>query len=177
MPAPDPDRAFPNIHDHWRSDLPAFAGAVLESVHDRNAGVAHFQYDQPLECYVFDTRGQWETYTRQRRARAARCIWRSARAATVGRGVFAGYNIGRDRTLSVVAHEAWHQYSWFAFKSRLPSWLEEGLATQNEAIVWDGGQPTFLPEKNLPRLAALRQAVRAGTLFKLADLVSTHAGR
>jgi hypothetical protein len=89
----------------------------------------------------------------------------------------------------VVSHEAWHQYSWFAFKDRLPSWLEEGLATQNEAIEWrsertrgaGGGTgdivPVFRPEMNWRRFSSLQYAVRNERMWKLGDLLSTHAGQ
>lgn len=165
---------------HTTMDDPIFQHMlvrVLEAAHDRNAAQTHFQYDKPLECYVFSTRGQWETYTKEHGGANAAIYLQISSGGYCQQGVFAGYDIGRDRTLSVIAHETWHQYSWFAFKDRLPSWLEEGLATQNEAIVWDHAQPVFLPEKNSGRKAALRQAVHTGSLFKLPDLLSTHAGR
>jgi hypothetical protein len=131
----------------------------------------------PLDCYVFGTRSQWETYTRLRAGSNAPIYLQISAGGYCQEGVFAGYDIGREQTLSVIAHEAWHQYSWFTFKDRLPSWLEEGLATQNEAIDWQGVNPVFTPAENVRRFAALKSAVRENRLWKLQDLVTTHAGR
>ena len=77
----------------------------------------------------------------------------------------------------MIAHESWHQYSWFAFKDRLPSWLEEGIATQNEAIVWDGVNPSFDPMKNFRRWTSLQAAVREHRLWAVRDMTATHAGK
>jgi hypothetical protein len=132
----------------------------------------------PLECYVFASRHQWETYTRLRAGSNAPIYLQISAGGYCQEGVFAGYDIGsREQTLSVVSHEAWHQYSWFAFKDRLPSWLEEGLATQNEAIEWQGTAPHFKPEQNWRRYMAVKDAIRERRLWKIADLTSTHAGR
>jgi hypothetical protein len=150
---------------------------VVEAAFLHNRELAKFTPSQPLDCYVFASRGQWETYTRAQAGTNAPIYLQISSGGYCQQGVFAGYDLGRRRTLSVVAHETWHQYSWFAFKDRLPSWLEEGLAAQNEAIVWDEGHPVFRPELNANRLAALRQALRAGPLWQLPDLLSTHAGR
>jgi hypothetical protein len=150
---------------------------TLEAGYDRNASLTQIQIDKPLDCYVFSSRAQWESYTREHAGVSAPIYLQIASGGYSQQGVVAAYDIGRSQTLSVIAHESWHQYSWFAFKDRLPSWLEEGLATQNEAITWENAQPLFQPQKNTTRLGALRRAVRDGTLFPLADLVSTHAGR
>ena len=150
---------------------------VVEAAFLHNRELAKFTPDQPLDCYVFASRDQWESYTRAQAGTNAPIYLQISSGGYCQQGVFAGYDLGRRRTLSVVAHETWHQYSWFAFKDRLPSWLEEGLATQNEAIVWDEDRPVFRPELNANRLAALRQALRTGTLWQLPDLLATHAGR
>jgi hypothetical protein len=131
----------------------------------------------PLDCYVFATRNQWETYTRLHTGPNAPIYLEISAGGYCQEGIFAGYDIGREQTLSVIAHEAWHQYSWFAFKDRLPSWLEEGLATQNEGIDWQGVTPLFKPADNFRRFQALKSAERENRLWKLQDLVTTHAGR
>ncbi len=152
---------------------------ILEAAHARVVSLipGAQPHSEPLDCYVFASRGQWEHYTRDRAGSNAPIYLQISSGGYCQQGVFAGYDIGREQTLSVIAHEAWHQFSWFAFKDRLPAWLEEGMATQNEAIVWNGGEPQFRPELNARRFAALRQAVRGNQLWKLEDLVSTHAGR
>jgi hypothetical protein len=131
----------------------------------------------PMDCYVFADRDAWELYTRLKAGSNAPVYLQISAGGYCQEGVFAGYDIGREQTLSVLSHEAWHQFSWFAFKDRLPSWLEEGLATQGEAVVWDGVTPVFAPELNYRRFQALRMAEHEDRLWKLADLLNTHAGR
>jgi hypothetical protein len=151
---------------------------VLEATHDRIApNNPDFRSTKAFDCYVFASRRQWETYTRAQAGSNAPIYLQISAGGYCQDGIFAGYDIGREQTLAVVAHEAFHQYSWFAFKDRLPSWLEEGLATQNEAIQWVDAQPIFRPELNFSRFDALRQALRNNNLFRLSDLLSTHAGR
>jgi hypothetical protein len=131
----------------------------------------------PLDCYVFSNRDQWEAYTKIRAGSNAPIYLQISAGGYCQMGVFAGYDIGRDQTLSVIAHEAWHQFSWFAFKDRLPSWLEEGIATQNEGIDWEGTTPVFHSENNYRRFLALKEAIRDNRLWKISDLVATHAGK
>ena len=135
------------------------------------------QVPGPMVCYVFADRPQWEAHTQMRNP----ANWEVYKAISQGgycqEGVFAGYDIGRRNTLSVIAHEGWHQFSWYAFKDRLPSWLEEGLATQYEALEWDGVTPRFVPAQNYARWKALQAAWRGNRLWKVRDLTSTHAGR
>jgi hypothetical protein len=151
---------------------------VLEATHARCMAInPQFRTAEPLECFVFSSRREWESYTRAQAGSNGTIYLQISSGGYCQKGIFAGYDIGRDQTLSVVAHEAWHQYAYFAFRDRIPAWLDEGLATQNEAIVWKGTDPVFEPEMNWRRLAALRQAMRTGTLWKLSDLLATHAGR
>jgi hypothetical protein len=170
-----------NFHIYTTMNDPLFQHLlirVLEAAHERvSTHTPAFRSAKPLDCYIFSSRSQWESYTRARAGSNAPIYLQISAGGYCQEGVFAGYDIGRDQTLSVIAHEAFHQYSWFAFKSRLPSWLEEGMATQNEAIEWVAGEPRFKPELNTSRLTALRQALRGNSLWSLSDLLATHAGR
>jgi hypothetical protein len=151
---------------------------VLEAAGDRVSSYApDFRLPRPLDCYIFDSRGQWERYTRDHAGPNAPLYLQISAGGYSREGVLAAYDIGRDRTLSVVAHEVFHQYSWLAFKDRLPSWLEEGLAAQNEAVEWRGLTPVFTPELNNARFDALRRALHDGRLIEFPELLSTHAGR
>lgn len=153
---------------------------VLEGAHARALAVnPHGRVKTPLDCFVFGSRSQWELYTNLHAGTEAKTYLRISAGGYCRQGVFAGYDIGREReqTLSVIAHEAWHQYSWFAFKDRLPSWIEEGLATQNEGIEWEGTTPHFRPEMNYRRWLALQTAIRENRLWKISDMAGTHAGR
>ncbi|MEI8198208.1 MAG: hypothetical protein WCI73_20135, partial [Phycisphaerae bacterium] len=122
-------------------------------------------------------RPQWEFFTRKRMPANSDTYLRIGAGGYAQEGVFVGYDLGRETTLSVIAHEAWHQYSWFAFKDKLPSFLEEGLATQNEAIEWDGTTPSYAPARNLQRYRSLREAIVNKRLWSLDELARTHAGQ
>jgi hypothetical protein len=150
---------------------------VVEAAYVRNTVLAPLPPARALECYVFAGREQWESYTRAQGGSNAPIYLQIASGGFCHDGIFAGYDIGHRQTLSVIAHETWHQVSWFSFKNRLPSWLEEGMATQNEAIIWIAGHPTFDPDENSSRIVSLRQADRNNKLWKLSDLLATHAGR
>ncbi len=184
-------RLFTTVQDPLYQHLLA---KVLEATHERmtllnpntSGGTPLPGGGRILDCYVFASRGQWEAYTRARAGSNAPIYLQISAGGYCQEGVFAGYDIGREQTLSVVSHEAWHQYSWFAFKDRLPSWLEEGLATQNEAVEWQTAAgmgkkaeilPVFRPEMNWRRFSSLQTAVRSDRLWKLKDLLSTHAGQ
>jgi len=157
---------------------------VLEAAYARsqvlNAGTPVTPPGGVFECYVFGDRPQWELYTRLRMGPNAATYLQISAGGYAQQGVFAGYDISRDRTLSVIAHEAWHQYAYFAFKDRIPAWLDEGIATQNEHIDIDpttGAVLGFSPEKNYARYQAVMAAMREQRLWKLPDLMATHAGK
>ena len=151
---------------------------TLEAAHARAVAVnPRGKLKSQLECYVFASRSQWELYTKLHAGENAATYLKISSGGYCQRGVFAGYDIGRDRTLPVISHEAWHQYSWFAFKDHLPSWIEEGLATQNEGIEWEGATPQIRPELNYLRWFALRQAIRENRLWRVDELAGTHAGQ
>ncbi len=165
---------YTTIHDPLYQRLIA---RILESCY------AHFtelnpqtSVANPMDCYVFADRDSWELYTKLRAGSNAPIYLQISAGGYCQEGIFAGYDIGREQTLSVLAHEAWHQFSWYAFKDRLPSWLEEGLATQNEAIVWDGVTPSFSPEMNYRRFQALQAAQREHRLWSPARFAG-HARR
>ena len=71
----------------------------------------------PMDCYVFADRDAWELYTKLKAGLELAPVYRrTAAGGYCQEGVFAGYDIGREQTLSVLSHEAWHQFSWFAFQ-------------------------------------------------------------
>lgn len=168
-------RVFTTVRDPLYQRLIA---RVLDAAYARFHQLYPAAYvNGPLDCYVFGDRSQWELFTRMHAGSNADVYLQISAGGYCQQGVFAGYDIGREQTLAVIAHEAWHQYSWYALKDRLPSWLEEGLATQNENIEWDGAQPLFVPARNYRRFLALKNAIREDRLWKLKDLTTTHAGR
>lgn len=131
-----------------------------------------------LDTYVMATRPQWVTLTRIVMRERAEPYLRIARGgfAAQGRGLF--WDIGPTDTLSLAAHEGWHQYTQRALKTRLPPWLDEGIATYHEGFKWPLNQasPEFLPWANPERFDQLRSAHARGRLKPLSEIVTLAPG-
>ncbi len=88
------------------------------------------------------------------------------------------FDIGRDRTLALMAHEGLHQYLACHFSRPVPPWLNEGLATQFEDFDLDGPRPTFRPRRNLIRKNSLREALAIDdSLIPLPQILAMDAGK
>lgn len=133
--------------------------------------------EKKLVVYFWDTREQWEDFTRYWAGPNATVYLNISAGAYYLRGVCVTYHIRRDANFSVLAHEGWHQFSHQLFKYRLPSWLDEGLATNFESYTWSQGKVTFDPKKNGSRLFALKRALVGNTLMKLSSLLVLDPGR
>lgn len=130
----------------------------------------------PMVGYVFRNRSQWSHYTRQTTGSQAAIYLRIKAGGYERSGVFAAYRSNVAEVLSVLAHEAWHQFSLLALKDHLPAWLDEGLATQCEAMRWRHGYPIFTPWLNAPRWEMLRTAIQGRQLLPLREFARTQAG-
>ena len=129
-----------------------------------------------LQTYVLDNRNEWERFVKERfgeRYPIYRKI--SSGGFTEGRTSVV-YNIGRAATLSVIAHEGWHQYVGSQAAVPIPAWLNEGLATYCESVEFRKDKPYFVPQRNTFRLDNLRNALVTGTAMPLRQLLSTNAG-
>jgi len=138
------------------------------------------QSDDRLVTYLFGTRPEWAQFTK---------MFRPAQAYTYLHIHSGGYmdhatatsvfwDIRRDRTLSLMAHEGLHQYLARHFSEPVPPWLNEGLATQFEDFELQGDRPTFTPHNNRMRKNSLREAVSLPNgLIPLPDLLGMDAGR
>jgi len=133
----------------------------------------------PLTVYLFDTREEWARFTRRFAPADAQTYlhihaggftdYRTATSVT--------FDLGRDHTLSLLAHEGFHQYVARYRPLPLPAWLNEGLACQFETFTLDGDRPTFSPGSNLIRLGSLRDALTPpNTLAPLPELLRMNAG-
>lgn len=110
------------------------------------------------------------------------------RLAAARRDVAARLDVARRRFRESLAHEAWHAYADTRLRpvdaAGLPIWLDEGLAQVIETAPFEAGE-LRLDAPDAQRLTALQQAVRAGTLPRLAELLAAgqerfldgHAGR
>ena len=81
-----------------------------------------------LKIYLFATREQWEDFTEDFTQENAEIYKKIKNGAYYVNGSCVVYNIGREKTFSILGHEGWHQFNQRHFKYRLPSWLDEGLA-------------------------------------------------
>src|SRR5262245_24483764 len=97
----------------------------------------------PMECYIFTRRPEWAQSTKEHTCADAAVYLQINLGGYTVRDWYVAYFIGDVGTYSVAAHEGWHQYVARHFKSRLPPFLEEGIATMFENIIWTGPQPRW----------------------------------
>lgn len=129
-----------------------------------------------LDVYLMDNRPQWEEVTQRLMGDRASRLRRIERGGYASRGIGVYYDLGLHDTLSIASHEGWHQYTQRVFRTRLPTWLEEGLATYMEGYRFDGSVPRFVSWSNVERFDRLRQSVVAGRMIPLSRLVGMSPG-
>lgn len=130
----------------------------------------------PLECYVFAKRFQWEEFTREHTGERAGLYLQINRGGYTLGDWYVAYDIGQDATLSVAAHEGWHQFVARHFRAGLPPFVEEGLATLFEGVQFKDGLPCFNLSINQNRAIELRTAIENNTLWPLEDVLGMNAG-
>ncbi|MDB5304218.1 MAG: hypothetical protein JWM97_1767 [Phycisphaerales bacterium] len=133
--------------------------------------------DRPMECYLFATRPQWANFTLKKTGDDAAIYLQINRGGYTVRDWYVAYFLGDVGTFCVAAHEGFHQFAARHFRTRIPPFLEEGIACLFEDVTWDGRLPRWDLSINYGRLTALRKAVEGGGLLPLEDLVSMHAGQ
>jgi hypothetical protein len=158
-----------------RRRLPEVMEGALGEYHKLAPGVP-LTSNAPMKCFVFGTRQQWVDFTRRNTGADAYWYLKINRGGYTVRDWYVAYSVGEAATLSVAAHEGWHQFASRHFKGRLPPFLEEGIATMFEDLHWDGDLPRWNLTVNRGRVDALQRAVSGGTVFPLAELVKLHAG-
>ncbi len=132
----------------------------------------NLQLPEPIETrnrfiiYLFADRRQWEDFTNNFAGGQAEIFRRIKAGAYCHNGVCVAYDIGSERTFSVLAHEGWHQFSSRHFRFRLPSWLDEGVAMLFETQ----------PAKNAYRLGALKKTMSKNKMLPLSELIVTTPG-
>lgn len=129
-----------------------------------------------FKIYLFAERKQWEAFTEEFAGRRAELYLKITAGAYYLNGAVVAYNIGRERTFSVLGHEGWHQFNSRHFKFRLPSWLDEGVAMLFESARYEGGLFYFEPADNLYRLGTLKNTITAGEMIPLKQLVGMNPG-
>lgn len=140
------------------------------------------QLPEPIEAtskfiiYLFADRRQWVDFTRDFAGEQADIFCQIKAGAYYHNEACVAYDIGWERTLSVLGHEGWHQFSDRHFAFRLPSWLDEGVAMLFEAHATEDGALHFEPADNAYRLDALKRTLSNGKMIPLEELIATHPG-
>lgn len=131
---------------------------------------------RPMPCFFFANRREWAEFTGATAGPTSRVYLRIDRGGYTLRDRFVAYDLGERGTAAVVAHEGFHQFVFRNFKSRLPPFLEEGLATLFENATDDGPDPDWGSIQNAARIDCLAAAQETGTLWPLRQLLGMHAG-
>ncbi|MGB2863340.1 MAG: hypothetical protein WBC05_08450 [Sedimentisphaerales bacterium] len=140
------------------------------------------QLPEPIETrtkftiYLFADRRQWEDFTNNFAGEQAEIFRRIKAGAYCHNGACVAYDIGSERTFSVLAHEGWHQFSSRHFMFRLPSWLDEGVAMLFETQAAGDGTFDFEPAENAYRLDALKKTLSKDKMMPLRNLIATTPG-
>jgi hypothetical protein len=132
---------------------------------------------RPMQCFVFGNRQEWTEFTVRHTGGAAAIYLSIGRGGYTVGDWYAGYYLGSTAaTVSLAAHEGWHQFASRNFKGRLPPFLEEGIATMFEDLRWENDLPQWNLTLNRSRLQSLRDAVEGNYVFSLSELSQKHAG-
>lgn len=134
--------------------------------------------DRKLDTYLFQSRWHWEKFTEQFSPQRAETYKKIRAGGYSERGVTISHYTGHRTSLSILAHEGFHQFAEATRGSNIPAWLNEGLACYFEAFDLDprANRPLFRPETNHLRMRSLRNACTAKELIPLERILGTHAG-
>jgi Protein of unknown function (DUF1570) len=151
--------------------LPGFLEASL-------ARYSHAITDLPtprrrMDSYLFANRGEWKRFTSRFLGARAPLYMQIPRGGYSINGTAVLWQIGPKDTFAIAAHEGWHQYNQTTFRTPLPMWLDEGMATYMEGYKFAGSEAVFKPWANTERFNELRDAEAAGDLLSLATLIGS----
>jgi hypothetical protein len=137
---------------------------------------------QALEVYVLADRDQWASLSRSMLGSRANTYLQIDRGGFSIDGKALLFDIGTYDTLSIAAHEGWHQYVQTTFRDPLPSWLDEGVGTWFEGFRWrgargqspdDGSRPDFRPWANPERYGRIVHSQRRDRLMSLEEVTNS----
>jgi hypothetical protein len=156
------------------SQVPGFMESAYRGYNDQLA--------EPIETttkftiYLFAERKQWEDFTRAFTGPQAPMYCKIKSGAYYLNDACVAYNIGRERTFSVLGHEGWHQFNKKHFKFRLPSWIDEGIAMLFETSRYEQGLFYFEPVQNVGRLGSLKVTLMKNQMIPLKELIAMNPG-
>lgn len=131
-----------------------------------------------MKVYLFASRGQWEAFTRRFTGSRASVFLKVRNGGYSERGVSVIEYVRHEITFPLFAHEGFHQYIYHCIGTRIPAWLNEGLAVYCEGQRWDShGLKTFDPVYNPSRRNDLATALIGNKVHSLRRLLQTDAGQ
>ena len=77
-----------------------------------------------LLIYFFQTRSQWEDFTKHWTGELAPAYLKNPAGAYYFKNACVAYHLTRRSNFSILAHEGWHQFADELFQFRLPAWLD-----------------------------------------------------
>jgi hypothetical protein len=140
--------------------LPTFMETALEQYQELVPPAG--EQDERMKIYIFANRPQWAEFTRLYNSPVQANTYlhlHSGGYMDHQRQTVVMWDLGRDHTLGLLAHEGMHQYMACYFPENIPSWLNEGLACQWETFDLQGKRPVFTPRMNYLRRNNLRLAL------------------
>ena len=156
------------------SQVPGFVESCCRAYN--NQLPAPVETTSRFTIYLFAKRSQWENFTAGFAGRDAPLYRKIKIGAYYLNGVCVAYNIGREKTFSVLGHEGWHQFNSRHWRYRLPSWLDEGIAMLFEVNRYEAGLFYFEPAKNMYRLGPLKKAMGQNKIIPLGSLLAMNPG-
>ena len=134
--------------------------------------------DERMRVYLFASRGQWAAFTKRFTGPRAKVFLKVRNGGYSERGVSVIQYVSHSITFPLFAHEGWHQYLYHCANTRVPAWLNEGLAVCFEGQRWNQtGVTAWDPWFNPMRKNALSKALLKDRLHPLRTLLETHAGK
>ena len=156
--------------------LPGFTEAAYEN-YTRLVKPTHVP-DERMPVYLFASRGQWAAFTKKFTGSRAPVYLQVRNGGYSERGVSAIQYVTHSVTFPLFAHEGWHQYLYHHVNTRIPAWLNEGLAVSCEGQRWGSfGVKEFDAGYNPSRANVLAQALLSNRLHSLRTLLETHPGK
>lgn len=126
-----------------------------------------------METYLMGDRAQWQSLTAREMGGRAKDLLKIDRGGFAIGGKAYLFDIGAVDTMSITAHEGWHQFTQRSFAEPLPIWLEEGIATFMEGHKWTPKGWVFSGWMNGERFDGLRSAWEKKELLSLDDLLGS----
>ncbi len=169
---------FSTVRDRAiNQDLPGFMEASHGYYLELTGLPESFDYPELLSIYVLDNRDQWKALSRHRFGEDSEVVNSIGAGGYTVRGVCAFWDIGFMPTLSVAAHEGFHQFVYHRLKHRIPMWAEEGLCSVIEGFSTYQGQVTFTPNRNVARYTDLRTSIVQNYWMDLEKILPMSSGQ